>query len=98
MLLYHVFGDTSYAHFKTVNGVQYATFQDAARVLLGLLESDNQWDQCLEEALQIQLSVCLRKLFCIILVFCEPANPYQLWLKFRFYLSEDHIYQLTENN
>ncbi|KAG2190543.1 hypothetical protein INT46_010705 [Mucor plumbeus] len=50
------FWDTSYAHFKTVNGVQYATFQDAARVLLGLLESDNQWDQCLEEALQIQLS------------------------------------------
>ena len=97
MLLYHVSGATSFAHLKTVNGVQYATFQDAVRPL-GLLKSDNQWYQCLGEALQIQLSVSLRKLFCITLVFCEPANPYQLWLKSRFYLSEDYMYQLTKNN
>lgn len=49
MLLYHVSGATSFAHLKTINGVQYETFQDAARAL-GLLESDNQWNECLEEA------------------------------------------------
>ena len=97
MLLYHVAGATSFAHLRTVNGICHPTFQAAARAL-GLLASDNQWKQCLDEAAHTQTPVSLRKLFCIVLVFCDPADPYQLWLDFKDKLSEDYLYQLQNDS
>ena len=97
MLLYHVPGATSFAFLRTVNGVQYESFQDAARAL-GLLSSDDQWKKCLEEAADTQSPRALRKLFCIILVFCEPSDPFQLWLNFQSDLSEDYLYQLMNDS
>ena len=82
MLLYHVPGATSFRSLKTVEGVERETFQDAARAL-GLLESDDQWYQCMEESAHSQSPIALRKLFCIIMVFCEPADPHHLWDTFK---------------
>ena len=96
MLLYHVAGAVSFKDIRTVNGVEHITFQDAARAL-GLLESDDQWNRCLDEASHTQSPVSLRRLFVIILIFCSPSNPYELWLQFKDKLSEDHVYQLTRD-
>ncbi|OBZ80140.1 hypothetical protein A0J61_11811 [Choanephora cucurbitarum] len=71
-------------------------FQDTARAL-GLLESDDQWNRCLDEASHTQSPVSLRKLFVIILMFRSPSNPHRLWLQFKDKLSEDHVYQLTRD-
>ena len=69
MLLYHVPGAVSFADLRTIDNVEYLTFQDAARAL-GLLESDDQWNRCLKEAACTQSPLSLRRLFVIILVFC----------------------------
>ncbi|OBZ87284.1 hypothetical protein A0J61_04663 [Choanephora cucurbitarum] len=92
MLLYHVSDAPSSGDLRTVRGVCYPTFQAAARAL-GLLASDNQWKECLEEAAHMQSPVSLR----IIFVSFDPADPYQLWLDFKSKLSKDHWYQLHEN-
>ena len=57
LLLLHVRGAQSYEDLRTVTfdstdgpiPIEYETFRDAASAL-GLLENDQQWHQCLEEA------------------------------------------------
>ncbi|GAN11433.1 ATP-dependent helicase RRM3-like [Mucor ambiguus] len=98
MLLYHIVaGATSFEDMRTVNGVVYPTYQAAARAL-GLLASDNEWHNCLEEAALTQSAISLHKLFCIILSFCAPSNPYELWQTFKISLSEDYAYQLANDS
>ena len=53
--------------------------------------------RCLDEASHTQSPVSLHRLFVIILMFCSPSNPYELWLQFKDKLSEDHVYQLTRD-
>ncbi|CAG8510086.1 6725_t:CDS:2 [Acaulospora morrowiae] len=49
---------------------------------LGLLEDDEEWNQCLEEAAILHNSSQLRALFIVILTQCTPAYPKELWLHF----------------
>ena len=44
ILLHHIPGAQSFADLKTCNGVIYKTFKETASVL-GLLESDEEWDE-----------------------------------------------------
>jgi hypothetical protein len=48
-LLTSVRGATSFEDLCRVNGVLYSTFH-AACLAYGLLEDDNEWRQCLQEA------------------------------------------------
>jgi hypothetical protein len=96
MLLYHVRGATSFTDLRTVYGVEYATYQEAA-MALGILEHDNQWRLCLEEAAAFQNASSLRDLFCVIIAFCFPSNPFQLFEQFKQHLSEDLLYRLRSN-
>jgi hypothetical protein len=96
MLLHHIPGATCYEDMRTVNSQVHPTFQAAAEAL-GLLECDNQWEHCLDDAVVISSARQLRNLFCVILVFCNPSNPYNLFLKYKDDLSEDILNRLRNN-
>ncbi len=50
---------------------------------MGLLENDNEWRQCLQEAAIMQSGAQLRSLFVTLLLFCQPAKPDELWEEFK---------------
>ena len=77
----------------TFDGILYPNFK-AACLARGLLESDDEWCICLQEAAFQKIGHQLRQLFVVILVFCEPAYPGQLWDKFSLELSEDFFHSL----
>ena len=50
LLLHHMPGATSFADLrKTPDGITHKTFKEAA-LAFGLLESDEEWNECLSEA------------------------------------------------
>ena len=50
ILLHHISGATSYVDLKTTqDGVTHRTFKETG-MALGLLESDEEWDECMSEA------------------------------------------------
>jgi hypothetical protein len=88
VLLNHVPGATSWRHLRTVNGVHYDSFRDAA-CAAGLVEDDNTLDECLTESSMVQMPSSLRRLFATILVFCEPKDVAGLWTKHFDAMAED---------
>ncbi|RAW19990.1 hypothetical protein PC110_g23568, partial [Phytophthora cactorum] len=46
---------------------------------MGLLESDEENHRCLSEAALFQIAGQLRHLFAVLLVYCGPASPAELW-------------------
>jgi hypothetical protein len=94
MLLYHVPGATSYANLRTVDGREYGSFKQAAAAL-GLLADDDEWDNCLNEAVTFRSPSQLRDLFQVIILFCQPLDPYSLWDKYKDSISEDYIYRIN---
>ena len=94
MLLTAVRGPQSFEDLRTVNGVVHPDFKSAC-IALGLLDSDEQWNQCLEEAALWQGGHALRSLFVCILLHCHPADPLKLWNDHCQHLSDDccHLLQ-----
>lgn len=90
LLLSHVRGAKSFEEMRTVDGVLYETFQAAAQAR-GLLADDEQWDLCLLKGNTFKSAVMLRKLFAVILLFCEPSDPLRLCNTHRDNLSEDYL-------
>jgi hypothetical protein len=88
VLLNHVPGATSWRHLRTVNGVHYDSFHDAASVA-GLIEDDNTLDECLTESSMVQMPSSFRRLFATILVFCELKDVASLWTKHFDAMAED---------
>ena len=66
-------------------------------IALGLLQNDEEWDQCLKETGQIQTGMQLRKLFATLLLFCEVTRPEVLWEKNISALSDDILFQVRNN-
>ena len=82
MLLHHVPGATDYDDLKTgLDAVIQETFKQAT-LALGLLDSDDKWDECLKEAVTGFMPKQLSSLFLTILQFGEPAKPQLLWDKY----------------
>ena len=94
MLLTAVRGPQSFEDLRMVNGVVHPDFKSAC-IALGLLDSDEQWNQCLEEAALWQGGHALRSLFVCILLHCHPADPLKLWNDHCQHLSDDcrHLLQ-----
>nr|XP_027083711.1 uncharacterized protein LOC113706012 [Coffea arabica] len=88
MLLMHVRRPKSFTDLKTVNGFIACSFKRAAEIR-GLLQIDNGAEQCLSEAALYKMPSSLRQLFAVILIYCPPSNPKNLWDKFYDYLLED---------
>ncbi|SAM01481.1 hypothetical protein [Absidia glauca] len=92
LLLIKVQGPKSYEDLRTFQGTVHETFQDAA-LARGLLENDDEWDHCLEEASALAAyPSMIRRLFCYILLNCSPSNPSLLWEKYKDRMSDDHFY------
>src|SRR2546423_2770538 len=96
MLLSIVRGATSFENLRTVDGFLYPSFKEAC-IALGLLQNDEEWDQCLKEVGQIQTGMQLSKLFATLLLFCEVTRPEVLWEKNISALSDDILFQIRNN-
>ena len=94
LLLTVVVGATSFAHLHKVNGIQYNTYKEAC-FALGLLEDDQEWSQCLQEASQMQTGYTLRMLFATILFHCNPTSPGVLWEQFKHHICDDLLVKLN---
>ena len=92
-LLTVVKGPISFEGLRTFSGITYPTFCGTC-LARGLLEDDGEWQQCLLEALFMQIGEQLRYLFTTLLLFCSPAKPEKLWNDFRAHICDDLEYQL----
>ncbi|XP_058227941.1 uncharacterized protein LOC131336209 [Rhododendron vialii] len=93
LLLTIVKGPKSYKDLRTVDNVVYDTFKSAC-VAGGLLEDDDEWVQCLEEAAIMQTGYQLRRLFCVILTQCSPLQPLELWKRFFINICDDLAHKI----
>jgi hypothetical protein len=73
-LLTKVKGVISFEVLRTFNGVVHDTFKSGC-IALGLYDSDDEWNACLEEAVGMQTSAQLQSLFVTILAFGVPGEP-----------------------
>ena len=79
LLLHHIPGAMSFADLKvSPDGTIQTTYKEAA-MKLGLLETDDEQDQCLSEAVVSFMPKQLHSLFVTILIFGEPSEPNALW-------------------
>ncbi|XP_043710377.1 uncharacterized protein LOC122659313 [Telopea speciosissima] len=88
LLLNHVRGPTSFEHLLCVDDIRCSTFKEAAQKQ-GLLKSDNAISECLEDSTGFNMPIIVRKLFAMILVYCEPGDVKKLWDYHFEALSED---------
>ena len=74
---------------RTFDGRVYETFRDAA-VALVLIENQQQWRNCIREAITIEKNI-RRFLFANFLLHCQPIDlsPSDLWNEYRLDLSRD---------
>ncbi|KAG8238606.1 hypothetical protein J437_LFUL018549 [Ladona fulva] len=82
LLLLHENGPRSFEDLRTVDCVTLPSFQEAA-IELGLLETDVEWDRCLEEAVIFRMRAQMRQMFAFIMLYCVPQNCRALWDKFK---------------
>jgi PIF1-like helicase/Helitron helicase-like domain at N-terminus len=88
MLLHHIPGATSFECLRTVDGLVCDSFKDAC-LKLHLLEDDNEYHRCMEDARQTDMPRAMRVLFVTIMTQCSPAEPAALWEEFADSMSED---------
>ena len=92
-------GAISFQDLRTVPGAAEpcATFHETC-LRRGLLEDDNEWRQCLQEAGDMATGRQLRDLFATILCDCSPSDPLHLWMDFRDKICDDLRHRLQTEN
>ena len=100
----HCRGKTSFKDLRTIDGTLYDSYQEVCRVI-GLLSDDQEWHTVLNEIANKMFSPQIRALYCIILMFCQPADPLKLFDDFWRTWTEDFEQQaakkgclVSENN
>ena len=92
LLLHHIRGPRSFAELKTVEGDLCSSFREAC-FRLGLLEDDNQYYLAMQEASVSNSASSLRSLFAVILTWCEPSNPLDIYEHHKEHMAEDFLHQ-----
>ena len=92
LLLHNVKGPQSFADLRTVDGDLCSSFREAC-LKLGLLEDDNQYHLAMEEATVSNSPASLRTLFAVILAWCEPSNPLEIYNNHKEGMAEDYLHQ-----
>ena len=87
---FHLQGPQSFAHLETVEGDLCSSFRE---VCLGLLEDDNQYHLAMQEASVSNSAASLRSLFAVILTWCEPSNPLEIYEHHKESMAEDFLHQ-----
>jgi hypothetical protein len=81
-LLLHRAGPKSFKDLRTVNGIEYATFSDAAKQL-GLLESDALFARAMQDACDEMPNFRrLQHYFAMLIFHSRPSDPQQLFYDF----------------
>ncbi|KAK1943656.1 hypothetical protein P3T76_005052 [Phytophthora citrophthora] len=88
LLLGNIRGPTSFEELRTIDGITYGTFHEAA-LAAGYLDNDREWEECLAGAAHERMPYQLRQLFAIILAYSLPSSSLGLWERFKDQLSED---------
>uniref|UniRef100_A0AC34RS69 ATP-dependent DNA helicase n=1 Tax=Panagrolaimus sp. JU765 TaxID=591449 RepID=A0AC34RS69_9BILA len=97
-LLLHRKGPKGYEDLRTIDGVMYGTFVEAAEKL-GLLESDNVWIETLENAAAEKIANRrFRHFFAMLLYHCKPANSKALFDMFLHQLAKVRSGQTKEEH
>ncbi|KAG3070903.1 hypothetical protein PI125_g22870 [Phytophthora idaei] len=78
VLLCHRKGPTSFENLRTVDGVTYGSYREAA-LHAGYLEDDSEWVACMTEASQFRMPYQLRQLFATIIVYSQVVEVGALW-------------------
>ena len=92
LLLHHIRGPQSFTQLKTVEGDICSSFREAC-LRLGLLEDDNQYHLAMQEASVSNSAASLRSLFAVILTWCEPSNPLDIYEHHKDSMTEDFLHQ-----
>ena len=92
LLLHHVRGPQSFAHLKTVEGDLCSSFYEAC-FRLGLLEDDNQYHLAMQETSVSNSAASLHSLFAVILTWCEPSNPLEIYEHHKEAMAENFLHQ-----
>ncbi|CAF4426189.1 unnamed protein product [Rotaria sp. Silwood2] len=90
LLLLYTPGACSCDDLKTVDGQVCQTFMEAAK-RRGLLCDDTEYERCMSEAVIFRMPQQLRTLFCVILLYCNPTRPVDLWNSFKAHMAEDFM-------
>ncbi|KAG4226430.1 hypothetical protein PC116_g25160 [Phytophthora cactorum] len=80
-LMCHRKGPTSFENLRTVDGVTYDSYCEAA-LHAGYLEDDSEWVACMTEASQFRMPYQLRQLFATIIVYSQVVEVSALWERF----------------
>lgn len=80
----------SFADLRTVNGVLFQSFREAAKEK-GLLEDDGEWLKVMDEAVVFRMPSELRMLFASILTFGAPISAETMYMKYREAMCEDFL-------
>lgn len=88
LLLLHVAGAKRFEDLRTVNGVLYETFKDAA-IARNLVEADDLWEKTLEDATESNMPAQLRELFAYICIFGTPIDVPTIWNKYKNFMIEE---------
>jgi len=91
LLLTHVRGPTSFESLRTVDGVLYDSFMEAA-LQRGLLVDDGQWYQTFQEAAIFRMPAQTRDIFAYMLLY-GPLHGHasDVWEAFKDSLCEDKV-------
>jgi len=92
LLLHNVKGPQSFAALRTVDGDLCSSFREAC-LKMGLLEDDNQYHLAMEEAIVSNSPASIRTLFAVILAWCEPSNPLEIYDNHKEAMAEDFLYE-----
>ena len=95
-LLYHVAAPKSFDDLKRVETsdgvIMCKTFHEAC-IKHGLFEDDDEIEKSLDEAASFKMPKQFRKCFVTLVLFAMPANPRELYDKFKVQLCEDFMKQ-----
>jgi hypothetical protein len=92
-LLTTIPGATSFENIKIVNSHECETYKQA-HLELHLIEDDQEWSRCFEEACIFSSGSSLRDLFITALTFGELVDPASLWITYRDSICGDLAHKL----
>lgn len=95
MLLSYQTGPQGFDEILNINGILYSSYKETCKAA-GYLADDSEWLRCMEEAVLFKMPQSLRRLFAIILIYCQPSNISELWETYKSAMTED--FQLKFNS
>ncbi|XP_072759701.1 uncharacterized protein [Anoplolepis gracilipes] len=90
LLLLHVTGAKCFEDLRTVNGVIYETFKDAA-IAKNLIEADDLWSKVRGSNRIKNACTNSRAIFAYICIFGNPTDVPTLWNKYKDQMIEDFV-------